>query len=262
MDQYRDASNLNARIQLHERFSTNRYGWYNWVFDLLDLPADSCILELGCGKGGLWRSNDHRIPESWSITLSDLSPGMLQDAQRNIHPTGRRYNFIVADAQAIPCQSRSLSAVVANHMLYHVPDRSMALSEIHRVLKHSGRLYAATIGQAHMSELEELVKAFDPGITFRPREITEGFNLENGLSQLHRHFSQVSLHRYEDSLLVTEARPLIAYVLSSASNASSVLVDGRLAEFEAMVKRRLKEDGALRITKASGLFKALRGDGL
>ena len=31
--QYKNAQNLNARIQLHERFSTNKYGWQRWVFD-------------------------------------------------------------------------------------------------------------------------------------------------------------------------------------------------------------------------------------
>ena len=32
-EQYKDASNLNARIRLHVEFSTNKYGWFRWVFD-------------------------------------------------------------------------------------------------------------------------------------------------------------------------------------------------------------------------------------
>ena len=32
-EQYKDTSNLNARIELHKRFSTNAYGWGAWVFD-------------------------------------------------------------------------------------------------------------------------------------------------------------------------------------------------------------------------------------
>jgi hypothetical protein len=51
-DQYRDASNLDARALIHQRFSTNTYGWFRWVFDaLLKLPANARILELGCGHG-------------------------------------------------------------------------------------------------------------------------------------------------------------------------------------------------------------------
>jgi hypothetical protein len=44
-DHYRDASNLNARIQLHRKFSTNPYGWYDWVFDTLaQLPAGTFFI--------------------------------------------------------------------------------------------------------------------------------------------------------------------------------------------------------------------------
>lgn len=30
--QYRDSSNLDARIAVHQLFSTNRMGWYRWYF--------------------------------------------------------------------------------------------------------------------------------------------------------------------------------------------------------------------------------------
>lgn len=43
--QYRDASRLNARIGLHERFSTNPQGLQAWVFDHFDIPEEASILE-------------------------------------------------------------------------------------------------------------------------------------------------------------------------------------------------------------------------
>ena len=40
-DQYKDSSNLDARVAIHQRFSTNPYGWFNWVFDAVSkLPAE------------------------------------------------------------------------------------------------------------------------------------------------------------------------------------------------------------------------------
>src|SRR5512138_3263929 len=33
--QYADERHLDARIQIHRRFSTNPYGWFCWVFDSL-----------------------------------------------------------------------------------------------------------------------------------------------------------------------------------------------------------------------------------
>ena len=78
-DQYRDPKNLQARAEIHRGFSTNPYGWFRWVFDaLLKLPANAAILEIGCGPAYLWKDNAARIPPGWDITLSDLSPGMVE----------------------------------------------------------------------------------------------------------------------------------------------------------------------------------------
>jgi DNA-binding transcriptional MerR regulator len=67
--QYENASNLRARIRIHELFSTNKYGWMEWFFDQLHLPEKVKILELGCGDASLWLKNLNKIPLSWEITL-------------------------------------------------------------------------------------------------------------------------------------------------------------------------------------------------
>jgi hypothetical protein len=71
--QYRTAQNLNARIELHERFSTNPEPFPRWVFDRLRLPSEADILEVGCGNGNLWAANRGRIPAGWRLTLTDIS---------------------------------------------------------------------------------------------------------------------------------------------------------------------------------------------
>src|SRR2546425_966981 len=134
-EQYRDASNLNARIALHERFSTNPYGWHCWVFEHLRLSPQARVLELGCGPGILWRENLSRIPSGWAVFLSDFSPGMVQEAQTGLPGSGREFSYAVVDAQAIPSREASFDGVIANHMLFHVPDRAKALVESRRVLR-------------------------------------------------------------------------------------------------------------------------------
>jgi len=255
-DQYRDSSNLDERMQLHARFSVNVYGWHRWVFDQFELPPQSRILELGCGPAWLWRDNLDRIPDGWDITLSDFSPGMLQQAQGNLRESQRRIDYAEIDAQSIPYEDGSFDAVIANHMLYHVPDRSRALSEIRRVLRPGGRFYASTVGRNHLRELHTLLKRFDPV----PHPWFDNpFVLENGTAQLLEWFSQVTLHRYEDALIVTEAGPLVAYILSTADK--EILSGETLAALRRCVEEEIALHGHVYITKDSGIFEAVRDDG-
>ena len=99
-EQYRTSGNLDARIRLHQLFSTNPYGWTRWVFDQLAAPAQAQVLEIGCGPATLWVENRERILSGWQITLTDQSPGMMQQAQANLATTSHEFHFQQAVAQA------------------------------------------------------------------------------------------------------------------------------------------------------------------
>jgi ubiquinone/menaquinone biosynthesis C-methylase UbiE len=252
--QYQNASNLNDRIQIHVRFSTNRYGWHPWVFDQINLPEHALVLELGCGPGRLWKENLRRISAGWEIMLTDFSPGMLEEARQNLVGAGR-FAFEVADAQALPFDDASFDVVIANHMLYHVPDRPRALAEIRRVLKPAGRFCATTVGETHLRELRDLAVRFDPALVGWGGSPAHGFRLENGAAQLAPFFDRVALQRYDDALVVTEAEPIVAFVASS--DARSLLNGPRRAEFARFVEQELQASGgAIYITKDSGIFEA------
>ncbi len=259
-EQYKDASNLGARIALHTRFSRNNVAWFSWVFGKLTLPEGARVLELGTGPAKLWRENVERIPESWHITLTDFSAGMIAEAEGYLEDSGKHFDFKVADAQALPSADASFDAVIANHMLYHVPDLPRALAEIRRVLRPGGRLFAATNGQSHMRELDELSNDFVPGGVisfFREDSHATDFSLETGPELLAPFFSNVKLHRTEGdpNLYVTEAEPVVAYILSSISEAERRDVE-RVAALRKHVAEQLAQTGEIRITRATGLFEA------
>lgn len=248
--QYKNAANLNARLELHRRFSTNAYGWHRWVFDQFQFDAQSVILELGCGPGTLWHSNHARIPADWQITLTDFSPGMLEEARQRLGE--HRFSYQVADAQALPFADASLDAVIANHMLYHVPDLPQALAEIRRVLKPGGHFYASTIGREHLRELDELLLKVQVAPGWQRFKQNAPFVLENGREKLAPFFKQVTLHIYEDALEVTEAAPLAAYAFSGAIG--QTLTSTQRLAFTELVEQELAVHGAVHLTKASGMF--------
>ncbi len=254
--QYKDASNLNARIDLHRRFSTNMYGWTRWVFDqLLELPERARILEVGAGPAILWRYNASRIPTGWDVTLTDFSPGMVAEAEKNLHASDHPFTFALADAQALPYAGASYDAVVANHMLYHVPDRPRALTEIRRVLRPGGRLFAATNGEGHLRDIQRLLdRAQASEGWWRALGATAGFTLANGHDQLARVFPQVELRVYDDALEVTEIEPLVAYVLSTSTR--EFMTEDRIARLRQVAEDEIAARGAIHIAKESGLFVA------
>ena len=257
-EQYRAASKLDARVALHQRFGTARIGWHRWVFDQLDLPPDARVLEPGCGPGQLWVQNLDRLPAGWQVTLSDLSLGMVKQARRNLASSGHPFAYEQFDAQALPFADGSFDAVVANHMLYHVPDRDKTYAEVRRVLKPGGRFYAATNSRGNMRQIADLEDRLgftsDLGAFSREKGF---FFLENGEAELKAWFARVTIHRQEEALVVTEAQPLIDYILSGVNGAG--LTEEKLGSLRASVEAEISDKGVFRIDKITGLFVAERG---
>ncbi len=269
-DQYRDSANLDARIILHKRFSTNPYGWNRWCFDRFQIPATARLLELGCGQAHLWLENRSRIPSGWDLVLSDLSAGMIDRARENLHDVDRpalhhavgqaSFQFEVIDAQSIPFDDAHFDAVIARHMLYHVPDRSKALQEIQRVIKPAGRFYCATNGHAHLHELHDLMRHFDPTTDFGwGKTSAELFSLEDG-AELAPYFSGITVQRYADALIVTEVEPLVNYIFSMTTLQG--LIDEHRAELTRFIEHEMAKTGSIHVTKDAGMFEcvpSLRG---
>ena len=250
-DQYESSKNLDARIVLHERFSTNKYGWSRWVFDQLQVPSGGTVLELGCGPGSLWLKNAHRIRADWTVILSDLSEGMIERAKANLSHIGNLSVFGRMDAQSIALSDETVDVVVANHFLYHVPDRPGAYGEIHRVLRPRGRLYAATNGSTGSAGIPGLVQRVKPEAYDEAPDTATLFGLESGAGELSRWFAEVETLRYEDAFLITEAQPLIDYVASTHR-----LNEAELGRFGEFVKAEISRNSAICIPKKTGMFRA------
>ncbi|MBT3321973.1 MAG: class I SAM-dependent methyltransferase [Anaerolineae bacterium] len=254
-DQYKDASNLDARILLHERFSENKQGWASWIFDTYEkLPSSAKVLELGSGSAFIWTTCPERIPADWQITLSDLSPGMLAAAQENLAEVSHGFSYREIDAQSIPFDDETFDIVIANHMLYHVPDRPKALAEIRRVLKSDGIFIAATSGENHLAEINKWLKAISPDPDFIP--FRNPFTLDNGLEQLKPYFSPIEIMRYEDNLHVTDIELMINYI-NSTTKVKGV-PSSALYKVQIELESLLATKDEIFIQKDSGIFKAIK----
>lgn len=265
-EQYKSSTNLRARMVLYERFSTLKVDFSRWMFDHIKVPADAKVLELGAGPASLWVKNRERIPQGWHVTLTDLSPGMIEEAKRAVADVVGRFDFAVADAQALPFEDDAFNVVIANHMLYHVLDIDKTLREIRRVLKPGGQLYTTTNSEDHLSEMsafiqEHLTSKLFPGSNSAAAH--QRFQLEAAPAFLERYFDTVEMRLLSGSLEVTEAEPFMAAVLSWdwLRSPDRLVLQERVVEVvdEAYgaLERQLV-DGPFRITTLSGLLIASR----
>lgn len=258
-EQYRDGRNLDARVRLHQQFSVHTGSLNRWLFEHTPAEAARHVLELGCGPGHFWRETRDLRPPAWRVVCTDLSPGMVAEARRELNSeAGLR--FAAADAQALPFPDGCFDLVLANFMLYHVPDRPRALAEVRRVLRPGGQFAAATVGRGHMGGLRELVQRFVPDLPPEVLAQSQHFLLENGAEQLAPFFADIRLERQPNALHVTETEPLVDYVLSLWGYREALI--GREQAFAAFVADEIARSGAIHIAKETGLLLGRRPDGL
>ncbi|MDE7095477.1 MAG: class I SAM-dependent methyltransferase [Anaeroplasmataceae bacterium] len=244
--QYENASNLNTRISIHDKYSVNKQGFGNWIVSYYQITEGMRILELGCGTGDMWKNNISLINRCSKLVLTDISEGMIKTARNTI---GNVHNVIyqVVDIQDIPFASNSFDMVIANMMLYHVPNLNKALSEVKRVLKEGGSFYCATFGEHGIVQyIADLLKPYGA-----EDEGNKNFTLQNGKQILAQHFSSIEMKEYIDSLEVTNLDDMLDYLcsLSSMTSISNINRD--------IIKKVLEQnmvDGILKVPKEYGMF--------
>lgn len=216
---YTTAGPLRARIAIHT-YGTNPQPWYAFVRERL--PRAGRLLDVGAGTGALWGE-----PSGHDLVLADRSPAMCAILRG-------RAPVVNADAQRLPFPDATFDAVLACHMLYHVPDPRQALREMRRVLRPGGTVAVATNGHAHMTEVSALVESF-------PR-VHDAFPAEIAHAEVAALFDGVETHRYEDTLRVTDPEAVSAYLGTDVTDA---------------VRERMR-DGVFTVTKDTVLVTGVR----
>ena len=141
--QYKTQENLNVRVRTHQLYGVPQVDFPGWVLDRIAWHGGETVVDVGCGSGLYVEPARDRAGH---YGAGDLSPGMLRQLEQ---PGLDRVNL---DACALPLADNSADVILANHMLYHVPDQGAALREFVRVLKPTGRLLAATNSSQNMAE--------------------------------------------------------------------------------------------------------------
>ena len=106
----------------------------------LTVGRNGRVLELVCGTGALTRVLRAALPETAQIVATDLNPGMLDVARKNLGAADVHWR--TADASELPFKDGAFDAVVCQFGLMFLPDRAKGFREAKRVLAAGGMLLA------------------------------------------------------------------------------------------------------------------------
>jgi SAM-dependent methyltransferase len=197
--EYADESGLSARIAMWARRDGPQP--QDVAFDEVLGMDPRRVLDVGCGRGEFAERLLRAGVEVVALDQSERMVGLTR---------GRGVDARLGDVQALPFEDGEFDVVVANFMLYHVPDVGLALSEVARVLHGGGRLVAATNGVGQLAELWELVG----------RDLSDRWKLfmrETGEELLRPHFADVRVIELDGSVEMT-AQQMRDYVANSVAH--------------------------------------------
>jgi len=257
-EQYATYDNLRIRQEIHDQYTVPKGSFVEWALERLKLQGSEQVLDVGCGTGIYYRMLAARGISVRYFGV-DTSPGMLAE-----HVAHNRVSL--GDAQRLPFAENSFDAVMANHMLYHIPDMDKALQEIRRVLKPGGVLMTATNSIHTMPELQVLLRRAIVLLTRHgaaqvraPALPSDAFALENGTRILAKHFFAVVRHDLPNSLVFPDVEPAMAYLESTRNLRESQLPQDVVWEDVMMIMRQqinqlIKHLGELVINKQTGVL--------
>ena len=105
---------------------------------LLDMPAGSRVLEIGCGSG---KTVSALMGRSCEIIAFDFSKKAVE-LSRQVLGRYQEGDAVVADACNIPILDHTFRFIIASHIIGHVQkeERTTIAKEVERVLQPGGRL--------------------------------------------------------------------------------------------------------------------------
>ena len=102
-----------------------------------EIPKTRTFLINGIGTG----LDIEYLPKGARYTGSDITPLMLERADKRARQTGIEIKLECADSQQLPFETETFDIIVMHLILAVVPNPERALQEADRVLKNNGSIY-------------------------------------------------------------------------------------------------------------------------
>lgn len=112
--------------------------------EYIDIQEGDTVVDLGCGAGNDCFVAREKTGSSGKVIGVDITGSMIERARQNAEMAGyNNVEFRIGDVEDLPVSDQVANVVVCNCVLNLVPDKSIALLEAYRVMKHHGHLSIA-----------------------------------------------------------------------------------------------------------------------
>ena len=255
--QYGTAEKLRIRQEAHELYSEQQLDFFPWVLEFLELAPGLLVADVGCGPGAY---HPLLAPTGCQVVALDFSQGMLEEVQTQARAHQLAVWPLRADAQHLPLADGCCDRLMANHMLYHVPDQLAALRELRRVVRPGGIVVLATNAEDAGGLLYDAHCAAATELGYRPSaRPTAGFHLGH-LARVQEVFPTATVHVRPDAFRFPTVDAALRYYASGLIDAlEAAPPDGShraplLQAVAARLQPMYAANGLLRVAKDAGCF--------
>lgn len=257
--QYGTADKLRIRQEAHELYSEQQTDFFPWILEFLELAPGMLLADVGCGPGAY---HPLLAPSGCTVVAIDYSAGMIDEVQTQARRDRLAVLALRGDAQQLPLATGRCDRVMANHMLYHVPDQLAALRELRRVVRSGGIVVLATNAEDAGGLLYAAHCAAAKALGYQPSaRPTAGFHLGH-LDRVAAVFPTATVHVRTDAFLFPTVDAALRYYASGMIDAlDDAPPDGSqrgplLAAVAARLQPVYAQTGVLRVAKDAGCFVA------
>ena len=251
-------TDLMKRIELH-----NQYGGRDideWMLKLLGLTSGMKILDVACGVGKQVTSFYNELKGDADITGGDVSKDLLEKAREESLKNQLKVTFIDLDFnKPFKLANDQFDLLSCCFAIYYAEDIAFTIREMHRVLKHGGRLFTTGPMPQNKHVFYNVIKeATGKPIPAMPGSSRYGSEI---LDTIKKQFTNVEVHIFENPLTFTKTEPFLEYTRASLSEDRKLWGDffkGKqdfeniMNQIEQVTRQRIAKDGQLVMTKVVG----------